>query len=45
MLAKIPDAAILCIPAVSAKLDSQGNIVDVETEQSLRSLLKALRPN
>jgi chromate reductase, NAD(P)H dehydrogenase (quinone) len=45
MLAKIPDAAILCIPAVSAKLDSQGNIVDVETEQSLRSLLKALRPD
>jgi chromate reductase, NAD(P)H dehydrogenase (quinone) len=44
MLAKIPDAAILCIPAVSAKLDGQGNIVDVETEQSLRSLLKALRP-
>jgi chromate reductase, NAD(P)H dehydrogenase (quinone) len=45
MLAKIPDAAILCIPAVSAKLDGQGNIVDIETEESLRSLLKALRPN
>jgi chromate reductase, NAD(P)H dehydrogenase (quinone) len=45
MMATIPDAAILCIPAVSAKLNAQGEIVDIETEQALRSLLKALYPN
>jgi chromate reductase, NAD(P)H dehydrogenase (quinone) len=42
MMATIPDAAILCIPAVSAKLSAEGEIVDVETEQALRSMLKAL---
>jgi chromate reductase, NAD(P)H dehydrogenase (quinone) len=45
MMATIPDTGILCIPAVSAKLSAEGEIVDVETEQALRSLLKALCPN
>jgi chromate reductase, NAD(P)H dehydrogenase (quinone) len=44
MMADIPAGAILCIPGVSAKLNAQGEI-EAETEQSLRSLLKALRPN
>ncbi len=44
MMADIPIGAILCIPGVSAKLNAQGEI-ESDTEQALRSLLKALRPN
>jgi chromate reductase, NAD(P)H dehydrogenase (quinone) len=42
MMAEIPEESILCIPAVSAKLNKQGEIVDAETEVSLRSLLEDL---
>ena len=42
MMAEIPDGSMLCIPAVSAKLSKQGEIVDVETEILLRSLLENL---
>jgi chromate reductase, NAD(P)H dehydrogenase (quinone) len=40
MMAEIPEGSILCIPAVSAKLSKQGEIVDAEIEISLRSLLE-----
>jgi chromate reductase, NAD(P)H dehydrogenase (quinone) len=43
MMAQIPDAAILCIPGISAKLDEDGKIIDSATEHALRSLLIALR--
>jgi chromate reductase, NAD(P)H dehydrogenase (quinone) len=42
MMAEINERSILCIPAVSAKLDKQGKIVDKETEISLCSLLEDL---
>jgi chromate reductase, NAD(P)H dehydrogenase (quinone) len=42
MLAAINERSILCISAVSAKLDKQGKIVDKETEISLCSLLEDL---
>jgi chromate reductase, NAD(P)H dehydrogenase (quinone) len=42
MLAAINERSILCIPAVSAKLDKQGKIIDQETEISLCSLLEDL---
>ncbi len=42
MMAEIPEESILCIPAVSAKLSKQGEIVDAETEISLRSVLESL---
>lgn len=42
MMAEIPKESILCIPAVSAKLNKQGEIIEAETEISLRSLLENL---
>jgi chromate reductase, NAD(P)H dehydrogenase (quinone) len=40
MMAEINEQSILCIPAVSAKLNQQGEVIDSETEISLRSLLE-----
>jgi chromate reductase, NAD(P)H dehydrogenase (quinone) len=42
MMANIPADAILCIPAVSAKLTDRGEIVDPKTEQALQSLLATM---
>jgi chromate reductase, NAD(P)H dehydrogenase (quinone) len=42
MMAEISEGAILCVPAVSAKLNKQGELIDSETEISLRSLLENL---
>lgn len=42
MMAEIPQGSILCIPAVSAKLNKQGEIADAETETSLCSVLESL---
>jgi chromate reductase, NAD(P)H dehydrogenase (quinone) len=42
MMAAIPAAAILCIPAVSAKLTARGEISDPQTASSLQSLLATL---
>jgi chromate reductase, NAD(P)H dehydrogenase (quinone) len=40
MMAEINEQSILCISAVSAKLNKQGEIADAETEISLRFLLE-----
>jgi chromate reductase, NAD(P)H dehydrogenase (quinone) len=42
MMAKIVAGATLCIPAVSAKLNPQGQVTDPATVQALRSLLNTL---
>jgi chromate reductase, NAD(P)H dehydrogenase (quinone) len=42
MMADIPTGAILCIPAVSAKLTDRGEIIDPQTVRSLKSLLTTL---
>lgn len=42
MMAEIPQGSMLCIPAVSAKLNKNGEVIDSETEISLRSLLENL---
>jgi chromate reductase, NAD(P)H dehydrogenase (quinone) len=42
MMAEIAAGSILCIPAVSAKLNQLGKITDLQTERSLRSLLITL---
>jgi chromate reductase, NAD(P)H dehydrogenase (quinone) len=42
MMADIPTGAILCIPAVSAKLNDRGEIIDPQTVRSLASLLATL---
>jgi chromate reductase, NAD(P)H dehydrogenase (quinone) len=42
MMADIPADAILCIPAVSAKLTDRGEISDLQTASSLQSLLATL---
>jgi chromate reductase, NAD(P)H dehydrogenase (quinone) len=42
MMADIPASAILCIPAVSAKLNDRSEIVDPQTAKSLESLLATL---
>jgi chromate reductase, NAD(P)H dehydrogenase (quinone) len=42
MMADIPTGAILCIPAVSAKLTDRGEIIDPQTVRSLVSLLTTL---
>ena len=42
MMAEIVEGATLCIPAVSAKLDDKGEVIDPLTEQALYSLLDAL---
>jgi chromate reductase, NAD(P)H dehydrogenase (quinone) len=43
MMAEISEASILCIPAVSAKLNSRGDVIDAQTEQQLRALLAIFR--
>jgi chromate reductase, NAD(P)H dehydrogenase (quinone) len=42
MMANIPAEAILCIPAVSAKLTDRREIIDPQTANSLQSLLATL---
>jgi chromate reductase, NAD(P)H dehydrogenase (quinone) len=42
MMAEITEESIRCIPAISAKLNKQGEVIDSETEISLRSLLESL---
>jgi chromate reductase, NAD(P)H dehydrogenase (quinone) len=42
MMADIPTGAILCIPAVSAKLTERGELSDPQTVRSLQSLLATL---
>jgi chromate reductase, NAD(P)H dehydrogenase (quinone) len=42
MMADIPASAILCIPAISAKLNDRDEIVDPQTAKSLESLLATL---
>ncbi len=42
MMADISAGAVLCIPAVSAKLNDRDEIVDPQTEQALQSVLATL---
>jgi chromate reductase, NAD(P)H dehydrogenase (quinone) len=42
MMAEINERSILCIPAVSAKLNKQGEVIDFETKISLKALLENL---
>ena len=42
MMASIDEGAKLLIPAVSARLNPQGEIIDPETTQALQSLLKVV---
>lgn len=42
MMAKIPAGGILCIPGVSGKIGSRGEVTDVATRQSLCHLLETL---
>ena len=42
MMAEILEGATLSIPCVSAKLNAQGEIIDPQTERSIRSLLNTL---
>lgn len=42
MMAEIPEEAILCIPAISAKISAEGELTDTSTEIALRSVLQAL---
>ena len=42
MMAEISEEATLCIPAVSAKLNDQSQVIDPETQLAMRSLLDAL---
>ncbi|MBD2020047.1 NAD(P)H-dependent oxidoreductase [Leptolyngbya sp. FACHB-36] len=42
MMAEIVEGAILCIPAVSAKLNSKGEVTDLATAQALQALLTTL---
>lgn len=42
MVAEIGEGATLCIPAVSAKLNDKGEVIDPVTKQALYSLLDAL---
>jgi chromate reductase, NAD(P)H dehydrogenase (quinone) len=43
MMAEIPEGSILCIPAVSAKLNKNGDVIDLETNSSLQCLLANLQ--
>jgi chromate reductase, NAD(P)H dehydrogenase (quinone) len=43
MMAEINDRSILCIPAVSAKLNKNGEVIDLETTNLLQSLLDHLQ--
>jgi chromate reductase, NAD(P)H dehydrogenase (quinone) len=42
MMAEIAAGSILCIPAITAKLNASGEIIDAETARSLRCLLAIL---
>jgi chromate reductase, NAD(P)H dehydrogenase (quinone) len=42
MMAEIKEESILCIAGVSAKLNKDGKVTDIETEQALRDLLENL---
>lgn len=42
MMADIPEEAILCIPAISAKINAGGELTDTSIEIDLRSVLQAL---
>jgi chromate reductase, NAD(P)H dehydrogenase (quinone) len=42
MMAEINERSILCIPAVSAKLNKNGEVIDLTTTESLHSLLDHL---
>ncbi|BDM82297.1 NADPH-dependent FMN reductase [Acaryochloris marina] len=42
MMADIPEEAILCIPAISAKINAEGDLTDISTEKALRSILQTL---
>ncbi|QUY42309.1 NADPH-dependent FMN reductase [Acaryochloris marina] len=44
MMADIQEEAILCIPAISAKINAEGKLTDTSTEIALRSVLQALIP-
>jgi chromate reductase, NAD(P)H dehydrogenase (quinone) len=43
MMAEINNRSILCIPAVSAKLNKNGDVIDLETTNLLQSLLDHLQ--
>ena len=43
MMAEISEGSILCIPAVSAKLNQNGDVIDLETTRSLRYILDSLQ--
>lgn len=42
MMAEVVEGATLCIPAVSAKLNNQGEVITPATAQALKSLLNTL---
>jgi chromate reductase, NAD(P)H dehydrogenase (quinone) len=42
MMADIPAGATLCIPAISAKLNNKGKLIDPATVSALRSLLDTM---
>jgi len=42
MMADIQDGAILCIPAIPAKINAEGKLTDAKTEVALRSILEVL---
>jgi chromate reductase, NAD(P)H dehydrogenase (quinone) len=42
MMAEINEQSILCIPAISAKLNKSGEVIDLTTTESLHSLLDHL---
>jgi chromate reductase, NAD(P)H dehydrogenase (quinone) len=42
MMADIPTGATLCIPAISAKLNDKGKLIDSATVSALRSLLDTM---
>jgi chromate reductase, NAD(P)H dehydrogenase (quinone) len=45
MMAEINERSILCIAGVSAKLNQNGDVIDLETTRSLRCLLDSLPEN
>ncbi|WP_299403455.1 NAD(P)H-dependent oxidoreductase [Acaryochloris sp. IP29b_bin.148] len=42
MMADIQEEAILCIPAISAKINAEGELTDTQTEIALQSVLQVL---
>ncbi len=43
MMAEISEGSILCVAGVSAKLNQNGDVIDLETTRSLRYLLDSLQ--